>query len=70
MSKSKSQTNNEILSSASQDNNNTSQIRVRHVESQHSVDCLCSLCKSLRFSPNSPIAENSEKDKLDWYKGE
>jgi hypothetical protein len=70
MTKSKSQTNQEILSSASSDDNNISQIRVRHVESQHPVDCLCDLCRNLRFSPNSPIAENSEKDKLNWYKGE
>lgn len=70
MSKSKLQTNNEILSSASADNNDTSEIRVRHVNSQHTVDCLCNLCKNLRNTPNSPVAEDSEKTRLNWYKGE
>lgn len=69
MTKSKEETNNEILSTASIDNNDISQIRVRHVESQHPQDCCCQLCSDLKFNPNSPIAENSEKTKLDWYKG-
>jgi Pyruvate/2-oxoacid:ferredoxin oxidoreductase delta subunit len=70
MTKSKEQTNQEILSSASNDNNFVSQIRVRHVNSQHPQDCNCTLCKDLKFTPNSPIREDAEKTSLDWYKGE
>jgi hypothetical protein len=70
MTKSKSQTNSEILSEAKKADNLVSQIPIRHVNSQHPKDCLCKVCNPLRFSPNDSQAELKEKIKNDYYLGE
>jgi len=64
--KSKSQTDNEILEGASKDNNEISEVRVRHSESIHPVDCSCTLCLELRFKPFSDKKEKEIVDQLDW----
>lgn len=62
--KTKAETDNEILERASKDNNEISEIRVRHSESQHPIDCSCSLCLDLRFK--GVIDENPKIEELDW----
>jgi len=61
--KSKQQTDNEILEGASKDNNEISEVRVRHSESQHPLDCSCTLCLETRFNERSP---NEVLKELDW----
>lgn len=61
--KSKEQTNNEILNGASRGNNAISEVRVRHSESQHPLDCSCELCLRTRFEKENP---NEVLEELDW----
>lgn len=66
--KTKSETDKEILEQASINNNKISEVRVRHTDSVHPLDCSCEPCKTLRFTINaSPEAENEIKENLDWY---
>lgn len=61
--KSKAQTDNEILDGASKDNSEISEVRVRHSESQHALDCSCDLCIRTRFNKENP---NKVLEDLDW----
>lgn len=61
--KSKAQTDNEILEGASKDNNEISEVRVRHSESVHPLDCSCELCLRTRFEKEDP---NEVLEELDW----
>lgn len=61
--KSKEQTNNEILEGASRGNNEISEVRVRHTESVHPIDCSCELHLRTRFNQENP---NKVLEELDW----
>lgn len=63
MTKSKAQTDTEILDGAAKDNNEVSEVRVRHSESVHPLDCSCELCLRTRFNKENPDEVVSE---LDW----
>jgi hypothetical protein len=67
--KSKPQTDAEIFSSATQADNDISQINVRNTDSVHPNDCICTLCKNVRKNRSKGISvpERIEKTKLDWY---
>jgi hypothetical protein len=66
MAETKSQADTRILSEAKVDDNDVSQINVRHTNSTHPVDCRCTPCKQLRFVNSSP-AESKEKDNKGLY---
>lgn len=61
--KTKEQTDKEILEGASKDNNEISEVRVRHTDSVHPLDCTCGMCPRVRFN-----REDEEKvvKELDW----
>lgn len=61
--KSKEQTNKEILEGAAKDDNEISEVRVRHTESQHPLDCSCGLCPVTRFKKKQP---EEVLEELDW----
>lgn len=64
MTKSKSQMDQEIIESADDSNNSISEVRVRHSDSVHPLDCECLLCKPLRF--HEGVDETVIKKELDW----
>lgn len=61
--KSKAQTDNEILNGASKNNNEISEVRVRHSESVHPLDCSCELHLRTRFNKENP---KEVLEDLDW----
>lgn len=63
MTKSKAQTDAEILEGAAKDNNELEQINIRHSESVHPLDCSCELCIRTRFNKES---EDKVVEELDW----
>lgn len=65
--KTKEQTDKEILEGATKDNDELSEIRVRHTDSVHPLDCSCALCLQLRFKPFSSKKEDEIKEELDWF---
>jgi hypothetical protein len=64
MTKSKSQTDAEMLEGAAKDNNEISEVRVRHTDSVHPHDCSCAACILLRNK--GPQNEDIIKSELDW----
>lgn len=65
--KTKQETNNEILTGAAKNNNEISEVRVRHTESVHALDCSCELCLIARHKNIGPSGEDEIKKDLDWY---
>lgn len=61
--KTKQQTNTEILEGAAKDNNEISEVRVRHSDSVHPLDCSCELCIRTKFRKENP---NEVVEELDW----
>lgn len=74
MTKSKSETDAEILVSAKSADvilpETSSIITRRHTSSVHPVQCYCDLCRERRFENWSPIGEAERKEELDWYQGD
>jgi hypothetical protein len=74
MTKSREQTDAEILSSAKiADEINpegSSTIRVRNTSSVHPTQCNCLLHRNLNLKKFDPIKEEKDKEVLDWYSGE
>lgn len=67
--KTKSITNKEIIESADDDNSEVSQVRVRHVDSVHPMQCRCTLHRTIKFDKAySQPEENKERERLDWYR--
>lgn len=62
--KSKEQTDAEILDGAAKDNNEISEVRVRHTDSVHPLDCSCGMCPKVRFEHRD---EDKVKEELDWF---
>lgn len=62
--KSKEQTDQEIFEEATKHDNEISFIPIRHSKSQHPLDCLCDLCKPLRFK--GVVDEDPKVEELDW----
>lgn len=65
--KTKEQTDAEILEGASKDNDEISEIRVRHTDSVHPLDCSCDLCLELRNQYFSSKKEDEVKEELEWF---
>lgn len=65
--KTKQETNNEILNGAAKDNNEISEVRVRHTDSVHPLDCSCDSCLIARHKNIGPEGEDEIKEELDWY---
>lgn len=61
--KSKEQTNEEILNGAAKDNNEISEVRIRHTDSVHPLDCSCEACFRARHNKES---FNEVVEELDW----
>lgn len=74
MTKSKEETNAEILSSAKQADvvtpESSSVITKRHVNSTHPIQCRCLLHREIRFHDFSAKDEQQKKSDLDWYQGD
>jgi hypothetical protein len=71
MTKSREETNSEILSSAKSADvilpETTSEISRRHSYSVHPIQCRCFSCRTLRFKPYNSILERQRKNELDWW---
>lgn len=66
--KTQAETDEEILSSASESNNDISEIHVRHTTSVHPILCNCIICKPLQhLGTIGENTENSLKEELDLY---
>lgn len=58
-----------ILSQASINDNEINQTYFRNTSSVHPRDCICNLCKTLKFSDSFPKAEIDYKTANNWYQG-
>lgn len=70
MSYNKAETDAIILSQAQVLDNNLNQTYFRNSSNIHPKDCVCDVCKSLRFSDGGAIQENNLKNSLGWFQGD
>lgn len=66
--KTQAETDNLILTEVKQQDNELEEVRIRHTNSVHPMDCQCPVCKPLEFAGSvNENKENELKEQLDYY---